>query len=52
MFNFSFREKNVHVPLPPFMDEELSEERQLTKRVGIFQVGILRGGLRIFHGGV
>ena len=54
MFNFSFREENVHVPLPLFMDEELSEERQLMKWAGIFQVGILRGkggGVRILHGG-
>ena len=29
--------------LPPFMDEVLSEERQLMKWVGIFQVGIFRG---------
>ena len=29
--------------LPPFMDEVLSEERQLTKWVEIFQVGIFRG---------
>ena len=29
--------------LPPFMDEVLSEERQLMKWVGIFQVEIFRG---------
>ena len=43
--------------LRPFMDEVLSEERQLMKWVGIFQVeifwvGILREGGGIFQGGV
>ena len=50
--------------LPPFKEEVLSEERQLMKWVGIFQVeifwlGIFRGGKRwergeevIFQGGV
>ena len=36
--------------LPPLMDEVLSEERQLMKWVGIFQVGIFWVG--IFQGGV
>ena len=31
--------------LSPFMDAMLSEERQLIKWVGIFQVGILPGGI-------
>ena len=41
----------MHVPFPhPFMDEELIEERQLMKWVGIFQVknfwvGIFRVGI-------
>ena len=34
--------------LPPFMDEVLSEERELMKWVGIFQVGIFWVG--IFRG--
>ena len=34
--------------LPPFMDAVLSEERQLMKWVGIFQVGIFWVG--IFRG--
>ena len=36
--------------LRPFMDEVLSEERQLMKWVGIFQVGIFWVG--IFLGGI
>ena len=42
-------------PLPPFMDEELSEERQLMKWLGIFQVGIFWEGIfrvGVFQGGV
>ena len=38
----------MHI-LSPFMDELLSEERQLMKWVGIFQVGIFLVG--VFWGG-
>ena len=41
--------------LPPFMDNLLSEERQLIKWVGIFQVGIFWMGIfqgRIFPWGI
>ena len=38
----------MHVHSTPFMDKVLSEERQLTKWVGIFQVGIFCVG--IFRG--
>ena len=35
----------MYIPPPrPFMDEVFSEERQLIKWVGIFQVGIFQGG--------
>ena len=50
--SFLSREGNVHLnhlPPTPFMDEMLSEERQLIKWVGIFQVGIFRR--RNFPGG-
>ena len=39
----------VHSP-PPFMVEVLSEERQLTKWVGIFKVSVFRVGT--FRGGI
>ena len=45
--NFSSREEDVHVHsplLPPFMNEVLSEERQLMKWVGRFQFGNFLGG--------
>ena len=35
--------------LPPFMDAVLSEERQLMKKLGIFQVGVF--WVAIFQGG-
>ena len=41
--NFLSREEDVHVHSPPFIDEVLSEERQLIKWVGTFWVGIFRG---------
>ena len=58
--SFLSREGNVHLNAPttspptPFMDEMLSEERQLIKWVGIFQVGIFWVGIfrrRNFPGG-
>ena len=43
--NFPSRKEDVHVHSRPFMDKVLSEERQLMKLVGIFQVGIFPGGI-------
>ena len=43
-------ERRMYMYTPPFMDEVVSEERQLMKWMEIFQVGIFRGA--IFQGGV
>ena len=42
---FRPRRRMYMYTLPPFMDAVLSEERQLMKLVGIFQVGIFWVGI-------